>query len=132
MAIKLISKKDKWDKFLANNPNALLYHKWDFLKVVEKHTGYELLPYGVYKGEQLIAIFPLFYKRMALLKFLFSPPPGSGVPYLGPVLDKEYDFLKQDKKESFINQVAEEIDTVVKKIGPNYFAVTLVPNFKDI
>jgi hypothetical protein len=132
MAICYITNQIHWDSFIDNNPNGLLYHKWDFLKLIEKYTDYKLLPYGIYKGEQLICVFPLFYKKIAGVKLLFSPPPQTGIPYLGPVLEKNFESMKQDKKESGLNLIVEEIDNEIKKIAPNYFSVILVPGFLDI
>ena len=132
MTINLLTSRNQWDRFVDDSPHGLLYHKWDFLKLVEKYTGYKLLPYGIYKGEQIICVFPLFYKKIFGVKMVFSPPPQSGIPYLGPVMNKEYDSVKQDKRESYMNQVAQEIDDELKKIAPNYFSVIMVPGFIDI
>ena len=132
MGINLITNQNQWDNFIDESSYGLLYHKWSFLKLVEKYTNYEFLPYGIYKGEELICVFPLFYKKLLCLKLLFSPPPQSGIPYLGPVMHKDYDIMKQDKKESMVNFAAEEIDAELKRIAPNYFLVTTVPGFLDI
>jgi hypothetical protein len=132
MAICYITSQIQWDSFIDNSPHGLLYHKWDFLKLTEKYTGYELLPYGIYKGERLLCVFPLFYKRIAGVKLLFSPPPQAGIPYLGPVVEKDFESMKQDKKESYLNLIVQEIDNEINKIAPNYFSVVLVPGFLDI
>jgi hypothetical protein len=132
MAINLEINQNLWDSFIDASPYGLLYHKWHFLKLVEKYTGYDFWPYGIYKGEQLICVFPLFYKKISGVKLLFSPPPQSGIPYLGPVMLKNYESVKQDKKESYVNLVAQEIDTEINRIGPNYFLAVLVPGFLDV
>ncbi|NLO90181.1 MAG: GNAT family N-acetyltransferase [Clostridia bacterium] len=132
MAINLISDKKVWDQVVDNSPGGLLYHKWDFLKLIEKHSGFKLLSYGIYKGEELICVMPLFFKRIKGVKCLFSPPPQSGVPYLGFVMNATYHTLKQDKKESYINLVAEEVDREIKRISPNYFSASLIPGFVDV
>ena len=132
MAINLVTNQNQWDSFVDDSPHGLLYHKWDFLKLVEKYTGYEFLPYGIYKGEHLICVFPLFYKKIMGVKLLFSPPPQTGIPYLGPVMDRDYDNIKQDKKESKVNLVVQEMDAELNRIAPNYFSVILVPGFLDV
>jgi hypothetical protein len=132
MAICHITNQIQWDNFIDSSPHGLLYHKWDFLKLIEKYTGYELLPYGIYKGEQLLCVFPLFYKRIAGVKLLFSPPPQAGIPYLGPVVEKNFESMKQDKKESCLNLIVQDIDNEIHKIAPNYVSVVLVPGFLDI
>ena len=132
MAIKYVTDRNQWDSFIDDSPHSLIYYKWDFLKLAEKYTRYEFLPYGIYKGEQLICVFPLFYKKILGVKLLFSPPPQSGIPYLGPVIVKSYDSMKQDKKESYVDFIVQEMDAELKKIHPNYFSVVLVPDFGDI
>lgn len=132
MAIKTITNSKQWDSFVDNSPYGLIFHKWDFLKLAEKYTGYQFLPYGVFKGDRLICVFPLFYKKILGVKLLFSPPPQSGIPYLGPVFDNSYDILKQDKKESYLDHIVEEMDAEIKKIAPHYTSVLLLPEFSDI
>jgi hypothetical protein len=132
MAIKLIENKDVWDKFVDESCYGLLFHKWDFLKIMEKHTNYKLLQYGIYNGDTLICIFPLFFKKYNGLKTIFSPPPRTGVPNLGFVMSQEFDILKQNKKETYLNIVVREFNEEMKKISPNYVSISLVPNFLDV
>jgi hypothetical protein len=75
VSLVLIQDQTSWDQFIDNSPHGLLFHKWNFLKTIELHSGYELLPYGINKGESLICVIPLFYKKIMGLKLLFSPPP---------------------------------------------------------
>jgi len=132
MAIKIIKNKDLWDTFVDESSYGLLYHKWDFLNIMAKHLGYNFIPYGIYKGDELIAIFPLFFKKLWGLKTIFSPPPQTGVPYLGFVVNKKYNNLKQNKKEGLLNLIANEIDEEIKNFSPNYVSISTVPNFLDI
>lgn len=125
MAITIMNDKTLWDRFVDESPYGLLFHKWDFLHIIEKHTGYQLLPYGVYKGNLLIAVFPLFYKKMMGLKTIFSPPPMSSVPYLGFVMNREYDSLRQDRKEKYLKIVIEDANTEIENISPNYIFISL-------
>ena len=48
MAVELLEDKKRWDQFVENSPQGLLFHKWDFLKTVERHSRYRFLPYSVY------------------------------------------------------------------------------------
>ncbi|MHB1152948.1 MAG: GNAT family N-acetyltransferase [Eubacteriales bacterium] len=132
MAVKYITDKDLWDRFIDDSPHSLIYHKWDFLKSAEKYTHYQFLSCGIYKNEKLVSVFPLFYRKILGVKLLFSPPPQSAIPYLGPVIDKDYENFKQDKKESYLNFIAEEIDSEIKKIKPNYLSAVFVPGIFDI
>lgn len=132
MTIKLIEDKDVWDGFIDQSSYGLLFHKWNFLKIVEKHTNCKLLSYGIYNGNTLICIFPLFIKKFKGVKTVFSPPLNTRIPWLGPVMSQEFDILKQNKKETYLNIVSEELNKEIKKISPNYVRISLVQNFLDI
>jgi len=128
----LIEDKKIWDDFVDESPYAALSHKWDFLKITEKHSGFKLRTYGVYKGDEILGIYPLFHKRVMGLRTIYSPPPNIGTLYLGFLVSKEYDKLKQSKKESFLNFFLSEIETEVRKYSPDYMLVYTVPNFMDM
>lgn len=132
MAIRLIDNPELWNRFMDESPYGLLFHKWEFLKILEKHTGFILMPYGIYRGNELICLFPLFFKKYMGLKLVFSPPPQTGLPYLGFVMSAGYDSLKQKRKESYLHDVAREIDAELNKISPNYVSITTVPKFSDV
>ena len=118
MAISIIDDRELWDSTVDQSPYGLLFHKWDFLKIAEKHTGWTLLPYGVYKGKRLLSLFPLFYKRDLLIKSVFSPPPLSCIPYLGPTMNAGYDGLKPSTRESDLQAVVDEVTAAIRKLSP--------------
>jgi len=110
-----------------------LFHKWDFMKITEKHTGFRFLPYGVFKGNELICIFPLFQKQVHGINVLLSPPPvQSVIPYLGFIMGRRYDTAKQSKKESMLKAVAGHLEDEFAALAPNYLAITQVPEFIDV
>jgi hypothetical protein len=132
MTVRIIERKETWDRFIDESPYGLIFHKWDFLKIVEKYSGFTLFTCGVFRGAILIGIFPLFYQKKAIFRTVFSPPPKSGIPYLGFVMSSEYDELKQDKKETYLNQVIDEINGYIKMRSPNYVSISIISNFIDI
>ena len=132
MVIKLIKDKEIWDRFIDQSYDSLLFHKWDFLKIMEKYTNSELLSYGIYKGDALICAFPLFFKTYKGLKMIFSPPPRTGVNRLGFVMSREFATLNQNKKENYLTTVAGDFDQEIKKLSPNYVHIILIPNFLDV
>jgi lipid II:glycine glycyltransferase (peptidoglycan interpeptide bridge formation enzyme) len=132
MSIEIIKDKEQWDGFIEESPHGLIFHKWDFLKIMEKYSTYELNAFGIYDGDALIGLIPIFNKKIKGIKTSFSPPPKMGVPYLGLVLGKQYDGLSQRKKEICINSCADEINGEILKYNPNYLLINAVPNFVDI
>ena len=87
MVVELCEDKKRWDQFVENSPQGLLFHRWDFLKTVERHSKYQFVPYCIYSGEELRCIFPFFTGRDHGLTVMCSPPPHTQIPYLGPAFD---------------------------------------------
>ena len=132
MGIKLIEDKSLWDKFVDESRDGLLFHKWDSLKIMEKHSNCKLLPYGIYNGDVLVCIFPIFFKKSKGLKTFFSPPYGTGIMRLGFVMNRDFYTLSFVKQASLIDLVVEEFDKEIKRISPNYVSISLVQNFLNI
>ena len=133
MSIEPISDKVLWDRFVDASPDGTLFHKWDFLKIAEKYTGYRLFPYGIYKDEELISIIPLFYIRKKGLKFVYSPPQTtlSYIPYMSFVYGQAYYDLKQREREGFLCYVLDEADKALKCLSPNYTSFAVGPGYAD-
>lgn len=132
MAIKQIDDREVWDSFIDESPHGLLFHKWDFLRIIEKYTHQKVLRYGIYKGAELICAFPLFYGWNKGLKTVFSPPPLVEVPYLGFVMNSLYPSIKQRRKENYLNYIADEVHKEIERIAPHYVYIFLVPELTDV
>jgi hypothetical protein len=132
MYIEFIEKK-VWDNFVDESPYGLLFHKWDFLKTIEKYTDYKLVPYGIFKGRELFCIYPFFYKKYGILKMLYSPPQTTltYVPYMGFVLNPIIDTFRQRKKENYMNEIIEVIENEIKRLAINYVSISMAPKFID-
>jgi hypothetical protein len=133
MSIEIINDKVQWDRLVDESPNSLLFHKWDFLKLVEKHTGYELFPYGIFQGQEPIAVIPIFYIRKKGLKFAYSPPQAtlSYIPYMGFAFSKAYGELRQREKEGYLLYMLQELEKVLSHLSPNYVSLALEPGDVD-
>lgn len=133
MTIGLIDDGSAWDTFIDESATGRLFHKWDFMKITQKHTGFRFLPYGVFKGNELIAVMPLFQRQSHGINILLSPPPlQSVVPYLGFVMGSHYDTAKQSKKESLLKLVGDDLEGEFAALAPNYLSITQVPGFIDV
>jgi hypothetical protein len=73
----LIDDEERWDTFVDESASGRLFHKWDFMKITGKHTGFKFPHYGIFKGNELIGIFPLFQKQMHGINLLLSPLPSN-------------------------------------------------------
>lgn len=132
MAVKLIEDQALWDRFVEESPDGSVFHRWQMLRIIERHSGYRLLPYGVCRGEELIALFPVFYKKNAVFGSVFAPPPQSCVPYLGPVMSAASLRAKPSTRESYLQMAVGEVDAEIRKLSPSYVRIQLPPGHFDI
>ena len=132
MTVRLIEDGALWDRFLDETPYGSIFHRWEMLKIVEKYYPYKLLPYGIYRGDELICLFPRYYRSYRGMKLVFSPPPKSLLPYLGPVMGPTYGGLKQKRKETFLGEVTGQISAEIAGLAPNYVTLQTEPCFDDI
>jgi hypothetical protein len=134
MVVELLEDKKRWDKLVETSPQGTLFHKWDFLKIVERHSDYRFLPYCVYSGDELRCIFPFFVWRSRLgLTNMGSPPPlDTQILYLGPAFNFSVEALKASAKEKTFEQVTDELCREIDRIAPNFVYFVTVPNFLDV
>lgn len=117
---------------MDESPCGSLFHKWDFLRIVEKHSGYRLLPYGIYRDGELACLLPLYSRYRGPIRLLLSPPPQTCVPYLGFLMGSDYDRLPLSRQEGMLNEIAREIATEVKRLPASHVAIQTTPGFIDI
>jgi hypothetical protein len=89
-----------------------LFHDPAALDTLERHAAGELVLLGGFKGDQPVALLPAFVTSYSVGRTVLSPPPGMGVPRLGPVLFPA--SPKRRKREqlnrAFTEAVVEELD----------------------
>ena len=132
MPVENITDKKLWDDSIDSSRYGSIFHKWDFLKAMEKYAGYTLHTPGVYRGNELTCVFPLYTRTYKGMKLVFSPPPQTGVPNLGFVMSSLYDGLKQRRKEKYLTDIVNELNGEIKKLAPNYLSILTIPSFTDV
>lgn len=130
------SREKAWDALVFSSSHGTIFHtvEWlriEWLRLARKQPDAEFLPLMFYKGTQLVAVYPVFIQKKCLVKVALSPPSGSDMLYLGPVIGA-YDDLKQDKKESIYIQVQQELDNYLfVKNGCKYARIRTSPGLYD-
>jgi hypothetical protein len=123
---------EEWDTIIAQSPHGTLFHTWKWLKITEKHTHATLYPVIGMRDNTPIGVFPLFFQKKGPLRMVFSPPPESFLPYLGPVL-REYDTLKQEKRENNYIGLQESVEHFLNhELHANYISISLPPALQDL
>lgn len=134
MSMEIVDDQALWDRFVDASPNSMLFHKWAFLKLQEKYTGDRLLPYGIFAGNDLTCILPVFHSKQNGLRLLYSPPRTSlvYVPYLGPATSPSIASLQPHDRETAWRSIIADICTEFSRLSPNYVALGLSPGFLDV
>lgn len=132
MIAVIINDKDIWDRFVDASPCSTLFHKWDFLRIMEKHTGYKLYPYGFFDGNRLRCVFPLFHRREFGVGVAYSSPPSANLPYLGIITDQTGDEMCRAGNEEFAYGISDMVDECAARLSASYTYIKTVPEVLDI
>ena len=121
----------EWDEFVDRSDEGTLFHKSEFLQAAENHSALQLIPITVIKGEDLVCVFPLFVKRKHGLKILLTPPNGSGIPYLGPVISLNKNS-KYKYEKAYFALVDEILSFIKDEISYDYLRIVFSPGNDDL
>lgn len=122
---------EEWDTIISKSSQGTLFHSWNWLKIIEKHTHMHLYPLIGMKDGRPIGAFPLFFQKKGPIRMIFSPPPHVSLPYLGPVL-AEYGPLIQEKRENIYINFQESVDDfITNTLNINYISISLPPFLND-
>ncbi|WFN35124.1 GNAT family N-acetyltransferase [Methanogenium sp. S4BF] len=121
----------EWDDYIQSSSFGTIFHTWQWLKIMEKHTNSTLYPLQIFKGTTHIASYPIFFKKKGFVKVALSPPYNTDILYLGPVIS-HYESFKQPKKEEYLMGIQSEIDKFLfSDLGCNYVNLRTAPGLLD-
>jgi hypothetical protein len=102
---------DEWERRLPSR-GIEVFHRPEALSVLDEHSSWTLRLLGAYKGDQPVGLLPAFERSASVGRAVASPPPGFGVPRMGPVLMPA--SPKRRKRERvnrrFVDSVMEHLD----------------------
>ncbi|WP_396613398.1 GNAT family N-acetyltransferase (plasmid) [Haloferax sp. S1W] len=121
-----------WDDLVEQSPMGSLFHRYDVLRVIEAHSGATLHPLVGYKGQEPVGVFPVYEISKGPVTTAFSPPPGMGIPNLGPVLFN-YQKLKQRRFEKRNLAFVEGcVSWMEENLDPKYSHVVTQASYNDV
>lgn len=106
-----------------------VFHVPEAIAVLAEHAPGELELLAGYKGDRPVGLLPVVVNRRAVGKTVLSPPPGMGIPQLGPLLMPA--SPKRRKREQlnrrFVGAVVERFDvgrtgTLFRAVCPQSYA----------
>jgi len=123
--------RKEWDNIISRSSQSTIFHRWNWLKIAEKHSRMKFYPLMGIKDGVPIGVYPIFFQRIGLINMVFSPPPHTVMFYLGPVLI-EYESLKQENREKLFVAFHNSVETFIKKdLKAHYVNISLPPNLQD-
>lgn len=105
----------EWESALPSD-GFEVFHLPEALDVVSRHSDTEMKLFGGFKGQQPIALLPVFVQRKSVGTAVTSPPPGLGIPRLGPILmptspkRRKQEKVNNEFTESVLSQVGTDFD----------------------
>lgn len=78
--------RETWNEYVARSPQGNLFHQFEALRTLAKYADAELYPLVGYHEGEPVGVFPVFEQSRMRLSTVFSPPPYTWVPHLGPAL----------------------------------------------
>ncbi len=121
----------EWEKLVETSPCSTIFHRWEWLKTVEKHTKSRFYPIIGYENSIPIGIFPLFSQKKFSIKSLFSPPPATAIPYLGPLMVHREETT-YDRESSYMEFSSKVLEFISSEIKPNYTRFNFSPGVNDL
>jgi hypothetical protein len=126
MDIELLS-LDEWGDALPAS-GFEVFHAPAALRALDAHTAGDLRLYGGFKGNRPVGLFPVVVQERAVGRAVLSPPPGFGVPRLGPIVDPASPKRRKREKVNgrFAEQVLDQLDvdqslTVFRTVCPTAY-----------
>ncbi|MGQ4556059.1 GNAT family N-acetyltransferase [Halobellus sp. GM3] len=119
----------EWADALPNS-GIDVFHFPEALEVLDEHTAGSMELLGGFKGDRPTALLPVFVRDPPVGRVVTSPPPGMGVPRLGPiVMPASPKRRKQERvNQTFADLVVEELDL---DAPTTLFSMTCHPQFRD-
>ncbi|MHC3436923.1 GNAT family N-acetyltransferase [Natrialbaceae archaeon A-gly3] len=133
MSIEIVELEDgeQWDEYVDRSSAGTFFHRYGVLQTAEEHAGASLYPLVGYKGEEPVGLFPTFEIRKSAVSTIFSPPPGQGMSFLGPVSLND-GKLKQRKRERRRRRFVEGcLEWLEERVGPSYYRVVTSLAYDD-
>lgn len=135
---------EEWDASLPKT-GIEVFHTGAVLDAINKHFDGEMHLFGGFKGQEAVALMPVFVRKNPLGRVIVSPPPSMSIPYIGPILmpNSPKQSAHESINKAFTEQILDELDirttrTFVRLLcSPSYLdprplewsGLTLKPSF---
>jgi hypothetical protein len=132
--------KGRWDSIVDASPHGTVFHTWDWVSAMAKHSWLRLLGQTIkpifhpliaeYEGKD-IGLIPLYEFRGRILNYIYSPPPHTEVSYLGPCLTFP-EGLKRTRWEVMHRGFHKAVEDYMAALGIQCVRICTSPGYDDL
>ena len=132
VTVERVDDENTWNEYVNQAIGGSVFHQSAFLEAAAEKSDSDLFLLVGKKGTQPVGIFPVFEVRVGPVTAAVSPPPKTGIPYLGPafIRDPNIKYRKRSLTEhEFLENCLEWIRT---ERSPRFIRVLSNPWCDDI
>ncbi|KAB1189960.1 GNAT family N-acetyltransferase [Haloferax sp. MBLA0076] len=120
---------DEWDDALPSS-GVEVFQTSAVLDAIDQHFDGEMRLLGAFKGQEPVALLPVFERKNPLGRVVVSPPPSMAIPYIGPILMPN--SPKQSAYESVNKEFAELVmDELGVRSNRAFVRILCSPSYLD-
>lgn len=120
-----------WDDYVNDAPTGCFFHLEGLLDALKRLTGSALHRLVFRKGNEVVAVCPLFLSRRGPLRAAYSPPLQGAVHHMGPVF-VGYEGLAARKRSQLLQGFQAALDGfLTERARCNYVELRYSPGFVD-
>ena len=129
--VDLAADAEKWDAF-QSRALSTAFHRAAWLRAAEEASGFHLRPLVVREGGGWAATFPVFEARRGPFRICMSPPPGLGIPFLGPSVWVPLGSRPSHTEGFWRQLVRSSVERVDQRGRHHLTRIILSPHFQDL
>src|SRR3989442_4441150 len=126
---RLVDASD-YESLLRRIPQATVFQTSNWLQVVDAVSLGGLRLLRVVQGGETVGVLPHTHPRRGPFRLTFSPPPGLGMQYLGPLIPG-WTEMKQGKREQRLTAIAEALAVHLRETRNQYCQIRWAPGLDD-
>jgi CelD/BcsL family acetyltransferase involved in cellulose biosynthesis len=123
---------DTWNDWVRRSPHGTVFHRNEALDALAEHTDARLHRLVAARGDDPVGVFPVFELSKGPATAAFSPPPGMGLPNLGPGLVGDHDRPPAERARTAAHLVDACWRWLRDEIAPSYVHVRTADRFTDL
>lgn len=121
---------ERWDDLVAASPHGTPFHRRAVLSVLADHADARLRPLVGRADGEVVGLLPAFVGSTGPFRTAFSPPPGLGIPYLGPALvgdGRQWSVARRNR--TFVRACLAWLD---EEVAPDFLHLRTAVGYADV